>query len=170
MCLSHVGTAAVAAQHCHRPVPQLPYCCLSPQALWFLSQWFSLWFFLAGKGFLAQACALKPVSTRSLCWSGSYLDFHSAAIPPGSVYAVSELSLVTDSMLLFCSFKRGFASQGEVLRCDSLLWSWSQSLAHVVLEFTDLCLPVRALKFNHNARWKNVKGYHLWLNIQYSWL
>lgn len=32
MCLSHVGTAAVAAQHCHRPVPQLPYCCLSPAA------------------------------------------------------------------------------------------------------------------------------------------
>lgn len=33
MCLSHVGTAAVAAQHCHRPVPQLPYCCLSPAAV-----------------------------------------------------------------------------------------------------------------------------------------
>lgn len=33
MCLSHVGTAAVAAQHCHTPVPQLPYCCLSPAAV-----------------------------------------------------------------------------------------------------------------------------------------
>lgn len=102
MCLSHVGTAAVAAQHCHTPVPQLPYCCLSLAAV--CPGVPCVQEGLSCQQRLRKACLAPalPSRSQSVCWLGcgvpgqpglGALWGSQSARPQGSVGFLSALFL-----------------------------------------------------------------------------